>query len=163
MGNHDGFQDSCQSGSSGNGTPILELTLPWVPASKKNRHVIAYRGGRCPKCGRGKAFLLPNKKARKDEKTIHQLAAAHWAKDVLPANMEIFLHIRYIVARKAIGDRTEIRAYALGKDTRPKSRQSRGLGRDVQNIPECVCDALQGVLYVDDKRIKQLYVERVYE
>lgn len=117
------------------------LTLDGVPPSKKNR--MAY--------GKGRVFKQASVIRYEDMLQVRAMEAGSppFGNDDL--DVHIVWNVKY--------DKTTITVGSLG----PPPKGKTGRRRDVQNIPAVVLDALQGIVYDDDKQVRRLTVEKVYE
>lgn len=84
------------------------------------------------KFGKGRAYKTSD--VTQWEDLVKALAQKHWVGDPLEGDvhMKILVHV-------------------------PDRRR-----RDLQNFPDTICDALQGVCYKDDSQITKLELEKVY-
>lgn len=119
-----------------------------APASKKNRGSIIKVNGR--------PMILPNKQALRDEAEIRGL-----------------LHDRYGGTAPRFADHdveVEVvfeprfnRAHVTVKAVRQRPKGFTGRRRDLSNILEALCDALQGPLLTNDSQVSKITIERVLE
>lgn len=127
----------------------LSFVLPLPPSSKNAR----------------RARLLPNGRiiqfrprdivtATEQIQTI-ALQAMREAGATLIEDDDVHMSLIYEVERNCV--RVEVNA----GPPRPKGRTGRK--RDAVNLPELICDALQGIAYTNDRQIARLFVLRVYD
>jgi len=117
----------------------FEFTLSRPVASKKN--------GRRPWKRGNRVFFIPSAKAVEDERTVADVARSVVG-DVMPFGPDDALRIDY--QHDIETDRVTVRVEKVG--TLP-TKGRRGTRRDVFGMLETIADALQGVLYPDDRQV----------
>jgi len=123
----------------------FQLTLDFIPHSLKNSQAIR----RSRKTG--KPFVSKSDRARRDLERIRNeawLAArvTHARTLFEDANVEVDIVVQENPPR------THITVCRTGP--RPKGRADRK--RDIHNVPDCVMDALQGVIFDDDRQARRV-------
>ena len=135
---------------------ILKFTVPAPSSSKNSRQLFVN--------AKGKPGSLPSKRAKASKRQIQ--AAALTAIDQLEGELSrssLFGaddDIRVDMEFNAETQEFEVSVMRYGP--KPK-RGNTGRGRDLDNMTSTVLDALQGVVYADDKQVAYLQVDRVYE
>jgi Holliday junction resolvase RusA-like endonuclease len=123
----------------------FELELPIdVVISKKNNTVIRRRGKR--------SWIAPNHSCEVCESYIRTMAERVRHRSL--GDDEIAMEVEWDVQAGVV----TVRVHSLGP--RPSGRRKTGRARDVINLPAILADALQGVVYDDDRQIKELTVRR---
>lgn len=125
----------------------VELFLPRPVASSKNRRRLFARGRR--------VMSLPSEQAVADVELIRR--AAHAAKAGVYFHPDDLLSLAYWhdVERETM----RVVVEKIGEI--PPKAKKRGTRRDVHGMVETIADALQGVLYDDDRAIDVARCERV--
>lgn len=127
----------------------FEFEIPRPVASSKNRRRLFARGTRLTKKGKfvPRIVSLLSEDAEDDTALIRRLAGKS-AGDVMPFGPDDALRIDYSHCVET--DRVTVRVEKVG--TLP-ARGKRGTRRDVFGMLETIADALQGVLYPDDRQV----------
>jgi len=126
---------------------IVELDLGFLPASKKNRTKIIKFGNR---------YSLAAGAGIKEQEALIRLIAAEALKHRQPFedDDEIEMSVVWLVNH----DRVKVSIQATGK--RPKKGR---YGRaDATNLIAIIADALQGVLYHNDRQVAKATIEKDY-
>ena len=133
---------------------VITFSIP-VPASSKNsRQLVRTRGKRLRS--------LPSREA-KDSKLFVETAALQALRELgfdvsssqrapLFGDDDIAMSIHHC----ANTDRVHVRVWSA----HARSSSSTSRKRDLQNLPEAICDALQGILFKNDNQIVQLSLFR---
>jgi hypothetical protein len=140
----------------------LSFVIPTPPAAKNSRNVFR-TGPTCPVCKKrsGQIVSAMNDDAEKAVKTIRmesiaalkrQAPHAFEAKAPLLPDEDVRLELVHHVASETCS--------VLVRRVAAKPKGVTGRRRDVVNLPEIVCDALQRVAFADDRQITQLQVWR---
>ena len=134
--------------------PDVEFEIP-VPVSSKNSRILTRDGS-----GRPRSF--PSRAARRSMEQIR--SAAHQAVDKarksgdfkddgpLFGDDEVAVEVTHVVPT----DKVTVKLRSLG----PRIKGKSGRRRDIQNCPEGVLDALEGIIYKNDNQVGALLVRR---
>lgn len=132
----------------------LELVLEFdAPGSLKNRKRIWHGFD-------GRLRLVPNKAAVDGKKAIQAVARAGLAEiraRALPlfADEDVELDMDYLPRSGLV----VCRISRAG----PRPKGFSGRRRDVQGIPETVCDALEGLVYRNDNQVSRVAIRRLLD
>jgi Holliday junction resolvase RusA-like endonuclease len=126
---------------------MVEFVLQAPPASSKNRRRIFARGNR--------VVSLPSKDAEASAKAIRAAAKAAIGDEPMPFGAEDALRID--LEHDVATDRVLVRVLRIGSIP---TRGKKGTKRDVHGMIETVADALQGVLFPDDRQVDVAHQER---
>lgn len=132
----------------------FKLVIPRVPPAKKNRMEIRTTGPVCPACGRRRnIWPAPNKEVQRFEHKLRKQALM-----ALPGPASLYglndVEVRMVwhVASKTF-------AIAVD-DLGPPPKRYAGRNKDLVNMPGACLDALQGIIYHDDKQVARLILEK---
>lgn len=132
--------------------PIFRFTIP-VPVSSKNRQRVMRRGRR--------AWIAKGAQAEAQHTTIKRAALAALAEwGPRPDLTSLFGddNLEMQIEHDVELDLLHVTVRSLGP--RPGSKVKTGRKRDLQNLQDAVCDALQGVVYDNDNQIDLLTMKR---
>lgn len=97
----------------------------------------------------GRARLYTPKQTQDEEYTVASLAYQQIGQPLLEAALDVEI---YITVRPPKSWSNKKRAAALAQETRPTSKP------DLDNVAKLYLDALNGIVWVDDKQIAELKV-----
>lgn len=125
----------------------VELRIPRPVASSKNRRRVFARGRR--------TVSLLSEQATADVALVRHLAAQATG-GVMPFDKDDALRLEY--DHKLGTDDLVVRVVKVG--TLPPPGRKRGTRRDLHGMMDTLADALQGVLYPDDRQIDEAACRR---
>lgn len=128
---------------------LAHFTIPVPPSSKNARRARMLPTGRLIQF-RPKHVV----DATATIKVAAQQAMAK-ARTQLSQDSDLCVMLDHHVGR----DEVEVRVW----EVRPRPDGKTGRKRDVINLPELVCDAMQDVVYANDRQVSDLIVRRIYE
>jgi hypothetical protein len=123
----------------------LTLSIPFLPASKKNSQQILRRRS-------GRRFVRASDQAVADEAAVHLLARSAAGPGVRFGDRD--------VAVRMVAYPLKQRVEVTVTDAGPKPKGSTGRRRDLHNLAEVILDALQGVAFENDNQVARLEMER---
>lgn len=129
-----------------------------IPPSKKNSQNIVAFGKACPHCGKKPhRKVLPSREAREAERRIRAQAEILFRHPTVPllGNDDVSLSVHV----HALSNRCDVRVTSLG----PPPDGPTGRTRDLHNVPDALCDALNGVLYHDDRQVRRVVLLRTVD
>jgi len=129
---------------------LVWFTVP-VPPSSKNAQRIAIGKDGTPRRYRPKKVV----DAANGIRAAALVALARIHRTVPEPEPDADLRVECV--HEVATDRLHVTVHVLG----PKPKGKTGRRRDVVNLPELVCDALQGVAYRNDSQVSELRVVRV--
>lgn len=126
---------------------VLRLTLP-VPLSKKNNMIVRKKRS---KAGKLYGYPTPSDECVQQHELIRRSVAESLA-GVVPffADHE---DVDMTITWSAGDDMLEV-------ELRPLERVTDNLGKDLANMTDTICDALQGAAYKDDRQVARITMRK---